>query len=159
MGEAQQHISYAADRMVDSWDMLLPPVEIPPPPLQKTFRATKAATDKPASKVVGIIPSIPSVPNADERLCHWCGKPFQPNRRNQIFCTPDKERKPNWERRKALVVALAEHFKARGRKWVDMLALAQRCVNACYEGVYRAMKALGYVYGLKTKQWRNAWTP
>lgn len=150
MGEAlmQPHVSYLSDRMVDSWDALLPPVEVPPPPLKETFRETKKATAKKSQTVVEIIP------RADLRYCHWCNKPFQPGRRNQRFCDPDRERKLNWERRKALVVALAEHLKALGNKWVDMLALAQRCVDAYYDWIFGAMQKLGWTYGLKTKAWK-----
>lgn len=155
MGEAQQHISYAADYMVADWDLLLPTAEKPSLPLKETFRETKAATAKPTSKVVGVIPSIPTVSNADERLCHWCDKPFHPTRRNQMFCTPSTERKKNWERRKALVVALAAHFKALGWRGCDLLKLAQACVDAEYDWVFGAMQKLGWEYGLVTKQWRK----
>lgn len=90
-------------------------------------------------------------------FCAYCGGEFRRTVGSaRKFCTPGSERKLNWERKWALVGALA--FQFRRWKWRanDLLAVAKRCVETAYEAVTAAMIKLGWKYDQTRKTWRTA---
>lgn len=86
--------------------------------------------------------------------CKYCGETFTPRRKNQEYCTPERERKLYFERKWALVGALATQFRRWGWKARDMLAVARRCIEVAYEHIYSAMMRLGWRYHSQDKVWR-----
>lgn len=88
--------------------------------------------------------------------CAYCGEAFQPRRRDQKYCHPERERKLNCERKQALAGAVARQFRRWGWKAQDLLTVARRCVAAAYESVLKAMVRLGWRYDEQDKIWRLA---
>lgn len=93
--------------------------------------------------------------SADLPLCAYCGQPFEPRRRDQKFGDPSTERHLNWERKEALILAVADVLKAIGGRARNMLTVARLCVEAAYDAVFQAMIALGYKYDERHKIWRT----
>lgn len=93
--------------------------------------------------------------SADFPLCEYCGKPFEPKRRDQKFGNPKVERHLHWERKQALVKLVAELLaKLGGRCKTSLQRVAQLCVSAAYKQLRQAVARLGYRYDQKRKVWR-----
>lgn len=92
---------------------------------------------------------------AEFPLCAYCFQPFEPTRRDQKFGHPAVERHLNWQRKEALIRAVAELLIAMGGRARNMLNVARRCVEAAYDAIFTAMIKLGYKYDEKRKCWRT----
>lgn len=93
------------------------------------------------------------------RQCEYCGKLFQPRRRDQKFGNPKVERHLHWERKEALIQLVAYLLKKIGGRAKNLLRVARLCVEAAYRQLRQAVAKLGYRYDQKRKAWRFAPTP
>lgn len=144
---AERYLPMDVDKMHDSWDELIslePQSGDAPKSVENRFQK-RSGTDAPTFRVIANIPNQPR--------CHYCGKPFTPNRSNQKFCDPDRERKLNWQRRQALIMAVSAQFRQLGLIALDMGLVAKRCIDAAYEWFLGAMQKLGWTYSSKKTEW------